>query len=327
VIQLSNSEPLTAGDELLRWASEVGNGTWDSLKLAIGQLASKHSFKMKAWSFASMLSHLGHLDIDWKQNRWSIAKPTLNLIPGLGLCMVLTGSRPFYFQELFEEAAESLSVYAEPFEQKRKENYQDKILGPKAIFAKCGSVEDAEEFAKRIKAPLNLDPGKNLLALLASVETPIQPAAPPFNNECKFFDPNKLEWRNAQQPLKPGLYKVESYRISHLWFDGESWSHIEPSLGQLKAIKQTDNVVLEWSPAKYSDGNHSIASRLEVAEAVFLPNLVERALTVHSGFLPRYYQSLSSGRSVRRYLNVPVETAQILGVILDTKISYPATDE
>lgn len=327
MIQLSNSEHLTAGDELLRWTSEVGNGTWDSLKLAIGQLATKHSFKMKAWSFASMLSHLGHLDIDWNQNRWSIAKPTLNLIPGLGLCMLLTGSRPFHFEKLFEDATDDLSVYPLPFEQKRKEKYQDKILGPKSLFATFDTIEKAEKLAELIKAPLNLDPGKNLLALLASVERPIQLAAPPFNNECKFFDPNKLEWRNAQQPLKAGLYKVESYRISHLWFDGESWSHIEPSLGQFKAIKQTDNVVLEWSPDTYSDGIHSEASRLEVAEAVFLPNLVERALTLYSGFLPRYYQSSLSGRSVRRYLNVPVETAQMLGVMLDTKISYPATDE
>jgi hypothetical protein len=100
----------SAGDDLLRWVSEAGSGPWERMRDACAYVAEKHRLQRRPWTLASELSALGHVDIDWKSRSWSVAPPAVNLVPGLGLCVVLTGSRPFYIDRRFEEATDDLDV-------------------------------------------------------------------------------------------------------------------------------------------------------------------------------------------------------------------------
>ena len=101
----------TAGDELLRWVSEAGSGTWPQLRDACAYVAQKYGLTAAPLILASDLSALGHIDIEWKTRSWSVALPALNLVPGLGLCLVLTGSRPYYLDQRFEEVTDEVDVY------------------------------------------------------------------------------------------------------------------------------------------------------------------------------------------------------------------------
>ena len=138
---MSDSLTGSAGDELLRWISETGSGSWDRLRDAAAYVCEKHDLKVRPWTLATELSALGHLDVNWSNREWSVAPPALNLVPGLGLCIVLTGSRPHYVDERFDEATDDLDVY--PFEVSQGQ-------APAAKFAKCASVEVAQNVAEAL---------------------------------------------------------------------------------------------------------------------------------------------------------------------------------
>ncbi len=102
----------TPGGKLLQWASEEGSGTWSGLSDAAAHLIAQHNLKVRPVFLVNQLSDLGHLDIDWAIKTWSVARPTLNVIPGLGLVAVLTGSRTFYLERAVQEAQlDDLDVY------------------------------------------------------------------------------------------------------------------------------------------------------------------------------------------------------------------------
>ena len=106
--------PVTAPDDLLRWASEAGGGSWRHLRDAAAYLARIHELDLRPWQLAVPLASLGHLDIDWEEQRWSVAPPAVVLSPGMGLCAYLVGARPSRMLERFAAATEDQDVY--PFE-------------------------------------------------------------------------------------------------------------------------------------------------------------------------------------------------------------------
>ena len=54
----------SAGDELLRWASEAGAGSWEKLRDACAYLSQKYNLRRRPWTLANNLSALGHIDIN-----------------------------------------------------------------------------------------------------------------------------------------------------------------------------------------------------------------------------------------------------------------------
>ena len=195
----------TAGDDLLRWVSEAGSGSWDQLRDVCAYLTQKHNLQRRPWMLASDLSALGHLDIDWSTRAWSVAPPALNVVPGLGLCVVLTGSRPFYVDHRFDEATDVLDVY--PFEIPQNP-------APSAKFAKCASVEVAEAVADRLRATLVYDPAWELAGVLRPAdEVPITAAPEPSLEEATRFNAETLRWAD-DHARRPGLYWIRPPRTS-----------------------------------------------------------------------------------------------------------------
>ena len=292
------------GDGLLRWASEVGSAPWDALRQAAAHLCSSHQIRVRPSRLTDSLSALGHLDIDWERRVWSVARPTINVVPGLGLCTVLTGSRTYYLEDRYRQAAEDNLIFPMEFPQPI-DRYAQRPLAPKLMLAKCTSLEVARELAQRFDANYVEDPATGLVAAMRGIEEPpTTQAAPPQHENASWFNPETYDWVEAPPTFPGGLYRQDlGERTTHLWYDEDRWCHVELPEGQFRAIKGLDRPVFRWRPAPDNAGQ---ASRFEMPARLRLPTLAERALTVSLGKLPTTHDGW------RRYRNIPITVAATL---------------
>ena len=291
------------GDDLLRWVSEAGSGGWERLRDTCSYLTYKHERNLRPWIVASELSQLGHIDIDWGSRSWSVAPPALNLVPGLGLCVVLTGSRPHFVDERFDAATNSREVY--PFEVSQGH-------APRAKFAKCASVEIAQRTAERFGSQLVVDPASQLLSALKPIdEVAAVLASPPALDEAERFDTATLQWKSEHR-REAGLYRLDLHgRKAHRRLDQSgTWWAADLPIGQFQELHGNPMPVLRW---KRPQGESP--AYLEVRRELSLPLIAERAAVVSSGLLPK-----PSG-DWRRYANVPESIARSLAALLLSPLS------
>ena len=96
------------GERLLRYMSNVGSGTISSLRDAIVYIANseplkdlglKEELEKNKKRFTDRVienfSYLLHIEISSK-NKWCIAKPSINILPGLQNRAIIVGSRNDY---------------------------------------------------------------------------------------------------------------------------------------------------------------------------------------------------------------------------------------
>jgi hypothetical protein len=288
----------TAGDELLRWVSEAGFGTWPQLRDACAYVAQKHRLQRRPWILASNLSALGHLDIDWETRSWSVAPPALNLVPGLGLCLVLTGSRPYYLDQRFQSVTDEVDVY--PF------GIAQPPL-PEARFAKCATVEVAEIVASGLGGSLVVDPSRQLAEAVVPIDQEKVALAPePALDEAERFNPDALKW-DGQHERRPGLYRFDLHgRKAHRRLVDGSWWSVDLPAGQFLELRGREQPVLQW---RAPDGRKP--AWFEVRYELALPIIAERAATVSSGLTAEYRGGW------RCYRNVPRSIAEhIAGALL-----------
>lgn len=280
----------SAGDELLRWVSEAGSGGWDRLRDACAYLCQKHGLRRRPWTLATDLTMLGHLDIDWNTRAWSVAPPVLNLVPGLGLCIVLTGSRPYHVDLRFESATDDLEVF--PFEL-------EQAPSPAAKFAKCSSIDAAHQVASRLDSRIVVDPASSLVRALRPVDEVIIELAPePPLDEATRFDPDALRW-SPEHRRRPGLYQIDLHgRPVYRRLDEHgNWQAIDRAAGQFLALQDRGprhDPVIRWRPP-----TRDRPACFEIRSELALPILAERAMTVNSGLVPMRHAEW------RRFLNVP----------------------
>jgi hypothetical protein len=301
------------GTQLLRWVSERGSGSWTELSGVISHLrTARHGefrqrnldpVKFRPSQIAAYLAALGHIDIDWRQGRWSVARPTMNVIPGLGLCVVLTGSRTAELEKRLEKAADILDVY--PFSV-------DQFPMPAASFLKCSSLETAKEVAKRFEADLIFNPSRTLVNCMCRIdELPLELVPEPRHEDAKMYTPaGRYDWSDATQ-FVDGLYRIDlsgrvQFRLRRSNGDEVKWYDIERATGQLLILNSLGRKVVRHTVT--TEVGHGVFA---VEERVSLPIGVERALTLCSG------STAVVSRGERQYDNVPRELAQqIMTLIL-----------
>ncbi|MZE80342.1 hypothetical protein [Streptomyces xinghaiensis] len=106
------------GNLLLRWASELGSGTVTDLKKGAAWLARSNGLEVEfgaAGRWIRDCQSLGHLDVDWKAGRWSVAPSALTRLPSADGLAAVVGSRTAFADERLANAeAEELSVIRVP---------------------------------------------------------------------------------------------------------------------------------------------------------------------------------------------------------------------
>ena len=296
---------MTAPDDLMRWASETGSGSWRHLRDAAAYLARTHALNVRPWQLAVPLTSLGHVDIDWREQRWSVAAPAVALSPGMGLCAYLVGARPSRMLERFDEATEDQNVY--PFQLKQRN-------APAALFAKCSSVTVTEEVAHRLGVPLVFDPASGIVEELPDVVSDgASPSSPvPIEDGLERFDPIDGSWRQITGRDKEGLYRLDLYgRSMHRLLRGDDWYSVDKATGQLLVLEGRHDLLFWCKPSN----DFRVPSTFEVVEWLGLPPLAERAAVASSGLLP-----VAIGNR-RIYRNVTRSTASTIAERLGLRLT------
>jgi hypothetical protein len=299
---------MSPGDDLLMWASETGSGPWGQLRDTAAYVARVHDTGDRPWYLAAPLSDLGHLDLSWPTERWSVAAPALVMARGCGLCVYLVGARPRRMLERFEEAADAQDVY--PFDIRQGK-------APSALFAKCASVDSAQAVADRLRIPLLFDPSAALAERVPSIDpSRLELAAPvPVEDTLAWFDPESYQWLGVTDRQEPGLYRTDLYgRNIFRLHRHDQWYKVDQATGQLMVLSDRSDLLC-WSRPSLDWATPSL---LEVPSWLALPQLVDRALVAASGLLP------IRQRGKRLYRNVSRVVATILADRLGLRVSVVA---
>ena len=303
----------TAGDELLRWVSEVGSGSWEQLKQTSKYLMARHKLNRRDSVLGSNLSKLGHLEIDWLNSRWAVVKPTINVIPGMGLIVVLTGSRPQIVEDKFESAAgDSMDVFALPLHFQSIENPHSRML-------KCASLAEAKDIAAKLGARVVVDPASRLAGSMKSLDK-IQPveATEPHKNEfeaIKVFNCAANSWQL--------ISRLKSFKWTDGLFEAPGWGRPRFLIrrdGRWYQLEKSHGLFMEYQRVgrtnvmQYKSQNETQPSYLYLDSDVVLPMLAERALVMCSGFAAKSINTKTA------YINVPKDLAIYIANKLGQKI-------
>lgn len=285
-------ERAPVGEDLLRWASERGSGSWSSFRDAAAYCIAARQMKVKPWMLAADLSALGHLDIDYERGLWSVSPPCLALSPGMGLCAYLAGWRTSFLKRRFAEASDDLDLF--PFTVKQ-------LNTAPAIFVKAAQVDALQATAERLGAQLVIDPPAQL-AEAVTVETPsILASPPPLDGDLEVFDLDRLEWESVDDREAEGLYRFELHgRQAFRLRNGGDWFITDRSQGQAILLQGRDDVLV-W---KRGTSDLRQPRTIQIPTSISLPVVAERALVSASGLLPQIK------RGQRVYVNVSRETAE-----------------
>jgi hypothetical protein len=288
----------------LRWASEVGAGSWTNLRDTAAYVSRDHDLTMRAWYLAAPLADLGHLDVAWEEQRWSIAPPALVLERGLGTCVYLAGSRPDRVMRRFGEAADDIEVF--PFDIA-----QDPA--PHGVFAKCASIDTARSLADRLRVPLVFDPSSSLAAAVPvpGLSDDRLGAPPALEDGLERFDAASSSWVKVDDRERPGLYRMDLHgRNIYRLRREENWYRVDRSEGLFLELGRSAPL-LRWHPPS---SDFRIPSALELPRWLTLPAIAERAAVASSGLLP------VRRRGKRLYRNVSRVVATILAERLTTEL-------
>lgn len=303
---------MSAGDDLLMWASETGSGPWGQLRDTAAYLARVHDTGDRPWYLAAPLSDLGHLDLSWSSERWSVADPALVMARGCGLCAYLVGARPRRMLERFQDAADAQDVY--PFEIPQGN-------APTALFVKCASVESGQALADRLGIPLLFDPSSALAQRVQRIEpSELELASPvPIEDTLERFDPQSCRWVETVYRDQDGLYRTDLYGRSIFRLNRDDlWFKVDQATGQLLVLSDRSDL-LHWSRPSADWAKPSL---LEVPSWLALPQLVDRALVAASGLLPTRMRGRRVYRNVSRV--VATTLAERLGLGLSVVTDSPA---
>lgn len=279
------------GGQLLRWVSEQGSGKWPALSAVISYLRTSCQSQFRRLGHdpahyrpsevAASLAALGHIDIDWTRGEWSVAKPTMNVVPGLGLCVVMTGSRTTLLEQRLKEASNTPKVY--PFEVPQ-------FPMPSASFLKCSNIETVKEVAKRFHADIVFDPSSSLVNRMCRLdELPLARVGEPRLEDAMKYTPGETyEWTYAKS-FDDGLFRIDhTGRVvfrRRVTIGGEvHWFEVDRATGQLLELHRMGISIMRFTRTA-ADGSGA----LSVARGVSLPIGVERALTLCSGVIAEHH--------------------------------------
>ena len=104
-------------DLFLQWLGERTRGSWELFKAAHTWLFAQNSAMNRnlrpTWT-AYLLASLGHIEVDWRDGKWSVAAPTIAGLPSAGATAVLIGARPRILVERFDRYTRRADVDLRP---------------------------------------------------------------------------------------------------------------------------------------------------------------------------------------------------------------------
>ena len=295
------------GDLLLRWVSERGAGVLSDVKQGMWWLASIHCPDIEPGAPGRWLRDavsLGHMDIDWRNRRWSAAPPVLTRLPRARGLAALAGSRTAAFDDRIEQAVKDglVELFRVPSARPPRD-----IPLPVSLIVQFDDEAGLAQWAAELGAEYTSCFALQGAALLPPLGLEVRTSKPEFGQPLEQYNLDRREYQPASRPLSDGLYRLkqrEGKRVCQVLRNGE-WYETSHEEGVYSVLESRDPEadVLRWLPEQ--DCGRERFGTLYVDWGYPLPDLHRRVAVMCSGLAPR----INAHAENLAYDNVPKTVA------------------
>lgn len=303
------------GDLLLSWMSATGSGSVRDLRRRIQWMAGTadaDSSAQAATRWIRDMAVLGHCEVDWRADRWSVAPAAVSVLPCSDGRAVFVGSRRAALMARLDDCELWIDRVAHV-------PSGNELPMPTAILASYDSYESLANEAAHIGAAFVGCAAMRLAARLPKVGVDGAGAPPSWSNTTleRFEDLNYPHFKPVTLPVgkaPDGLYRMKALgrHVYRLVRNG-TWHQCGRAEGVYLELAQRGESALRYRPD--TDGYPGSGS-VFVDRGAPLPTLQARALTLCSGQVPRCGQA---GQTTI-YDNVPVKVARLVAESLMQKL-------
>ena len=326
-------------DRLLYILSDKQDLSWTAFKLAFDALYSsitsvsdleRQSIKNKRLEVVRSLDTLGHCDFDFTGNRVYVAPSALVRLPCAGFPQaVLAGARSPQTLEQIKDVCNALGNHI------KLEIQPDDPLSliPRRITVQAEDVEELSKIANSLKIHFKENPAAwEILNFSGSLQDYLATCtwsdAPELNWQCQTFNTNFLQFHSHQDPetnTRLSQYKNPKRNIQtyYFWRDGQS-TEIDRDWGRYAVLSAMHINILFYDKRKFM---------MAVPIGAKLPCLLERALTLCSGYMPEYRDKidflaklLPKVRGFNLFQSIPPQIAEIISSKLNQKLIIQSLD-
>ncbi|WP_045875847.1 hypothetical protein [Pseudofrankia sp. DC12] len=312
----SGTYALSVGDLLLRWVSELGSGRLRDLRTSVRRAALGRGVDCAPGAesrWVRDLAALGHLDVDWHRDRWSVAPSVLTRLPYSDGLAVVVGRRTASFDRGLTDAESwaTLIRVANPA-------MSGEIPVPDTVVLRYEDPAWLPDDARRLGCAFTPCAALQLAGLLQEVEEGPLAAPPASDNAFTVQRFSLADGRYEPTALysADGLYRWRSADWSRLTQvrRGGAWRTVEHEVGVY--LELADRIsVLRW--AAEPGAGRSLIGCLTHDRAAPLPPLHARAAVLCSGLRPRVD---GTARTVS-YDNVPLPVGERIATSLRQRLS------
>ncbi|OLZ69101.1 hypothetical protein AVW11_10900 [Streptomyces amritsarensis] len=276
-------------DELLLWCSERGAGSLDAFRDTYAWL-EKGEQKGSApdWRIALYnLQVLGHAEVDWEAQTWSVTPPVLTTMPNSGGHALLVGQRPLWLlqrlERLHEDPGSDIATLAQsvvplpPFRQAGGPSVlMVTLVDPEDCRALCKALGIAFEDRAADQLARRLPRFQEMLAERGVQRGPggIQPQ--------KMSEGGRDIWTDVEghgEPPLHGAYRYQRYNTHrYIYWIGTKGFIADKRTVVYAELARAERWVLRYSPLR---------QELYAPKRMQLPHLHARAAVLRSGLLPQ----------------------------------------
>ena len=284
-------------DRLLYVLSAKQEMSWTAFKSALHTLIASDSepeeqdIKNKRREVVRSLESLGHCDFDFKVNRVYVAPPVLVRLPCAGFPQaVLAGVRSPQTIEQIKKVCKTLGNHIKVEIQPD----DDQSLIPRRITVQVEDVEELKKIADSLKIHFKENPAAwEILNFSGSLqdylETRKWSGTPELNWERQTFNTNFLQFRShqdAETNIRLSQYKhpKRNTQTYYFWRDSQS-TEIDRNWGCYAVLSTMHINILVYDKHEFM---------MVVPVGAKLPCLLERALTLCSGYVPKCIDKIDS---------------------------------
>ena len=256
----------------------------------------KDGIKNKRFQVIRALDSLGHCDFnfsdDSSKSKAYAAPPLLVRLPSAGFPQaILAGARSPATIKQLSDACHSVGTH---INIEIKEQASELVLIPKRVAVQAEDVRELEAIASSLSIPFIETPSAwSLLHFAASIDDYLATLKwsndPELNWKRETFEPNSLQFKPPKETetnIRVSRYSHPSRntKICYLWQDGRG-TEIDLDWGRYAILK-----ALRLNILIYDKGRFTMA----IPASANLPRLLERTLTLCSGYAATYVKKLPS---------------------------------
>jgi hypothetical protein len=301
-------------DLILRWMSETGSGSISHLRERLAWLAhtgDTPTSRTATGRWLTDISALGHAEVDWQADRWSVALPVITPLPCSDGTAVLAGSRRTGLLERLEQADVSVSTYVPPAGA-------GGLRVPRVVFLQYDDLDGLTAAAHESGLTYSACAARKLAERLPPLHLGGEAPPPAYGNPTlQRFNYDELAFRPSGAD-RDGLYRVRLHGVvRHLYRQNGTWHNCDLATGIFIEYAGSVGVsVIRFREERGYPGGP--VGSVFIDRGAPLPALHARALTLCSGLPPRF----SETARMTTYGNVPAIVASAVAGSLQQRLQH-----